>query len=99
MCSISSAHYAPESAAPQASTLTASCPRLQGGRLGSVVFQFHLSFKPSEANQRHVEHCRRMLAAHIPMAVEFRDRGWFQGAPPPSGHTACTAEQQHDKSQ
>ena len=53
------------------------------------MFQYHLTFKPTEANQQHVEHCRRMLAADIPMAVEFRDRSWFQGRPPLSSVTGA----------
>lgn len=54
----------------------------QAQRLGLVVFQFHLSFRPSPANRDHVLECRRRLYGPVGMAVEFRNREWFHGAPP-----------------
>lgn len=56
---------------------TSALAALQSGKLGCVVFQFHLSFTPSEANKRHVEWCRSRLDSSIDMAVEFRSRAWF----------------------
>lgn len=50
---------------------------MQSNKLGCVLFQFHLSFTPSESNKRHVEWCRSRLDSSIDMAVEFRARAWF----------------------
>ncbi|KAH7439931.1 hypothetical protein KP509_04G082600 [Ceratopteris richardii] len=47
------------------------------GNLGLVVFQFHLSFKPTKENQAHVEWCRENLDPCFLMAAEFRCRDWF----------------------
>lgn len=44
-----------------------------------AMFQFPLSFGPSQTNLRHVLECRRRLDYRIAMAVEFRDRNWFVG--------------------
>jgi hypothetical protein len=43
-----------------------------------VVFQFQLSFQPSEDNKRHVEWCRANLHPDYQMAIEFRHRGWVR---------------------
>jgi len=43
-------------------------------KLGFVVFQFQLSFKPCEESKLHVLECRKKLDARFDMAVEFRDR-------------------------
>jgi uncharacterized protein YecE (DUF72 family) len=51
---------------------------VQAQRLGLLVFQFHLSFKPSEASRQAVLRCRQLLAHDIAMAAEFRNRAWFQ---------------------
>ncbi|KAI5071310.1 hypothetical protein GOP47_0013561 [Adiantum capillus-veneris] len=48
------------------------------GNLGVVVFQFHLSFKPTKENQAHVEWCRENLDACFSMAAEFRCRDWVK---------------------
>ena len=47
-----------------------------GGKLGAVHFQFPpwVAFHPE--NFEHIEHCRAMLAGFT-MAVEFRNRTWF----------------------
>jgi uncharacterized protein YecE (DUF72 family) len=50
----------------------------ENGRLGLVVFQFPLSFTPTDANRAHVRWCRQHLAAECVMAVEFRCRLWFK---------------------
>ena len=50
---------------------------MQAGQLGSVLFQFHVSFGPSAAHRQHVEWCRRRLDARVAMSVEFRSRTWF----------------------
>ncbi|KAJ7523754.1 hypothetical protein O6H91_18G061600 [Diphasiastrum complanatum] len=62
-------------------------PVHEAGHLGVVVFQFHLSFKPSEGNKRHVLWCRRHLDARYSMAVEFRCREWVTGH-----HASSTVE-------
>ena len=55
-------------------------PLRDAGKLGCVVFQFHLSsFGPNRTNRTHVEHLRSRLSPRIRMAVEFRDRAWIQG--------------------
>ncbi|MEW5319310.1 MAG: hypothetical protein WDW38_010470 [Sanguina aurantia] len=52
-------------------------PARKAGKLGAVVFQFQLSFKPCMVNEEHVRQCRRMLLPDVDMAVEFRCRSWF----------------------
>ena len=59
-------------------------PAHTSARLGLVIFQFQLSFKPSAAHRLHVEWCRTHLLACYRMAVEFRDRRWLQGDELPS---------------
>lgn len=54
-------------------------PVFTAGSLGVVLFQFHLSFKPSLENRTHVLWCRRQLDPRFEMAVEFRNRDWFVG--------------------
>ena len=51
---------------------------LQAGKLGCVMFQFHLSFAPTQASRAHVEWCREKLRQDVAMAVEFRNRAWFK---------------------
>ena len=58
---------------------TAVLPAHTAGKLGLVIFQFQLSFAPSDANRQHVEWCRRHLCAAYRMGVEFRDRRWTAG--------------------
>lgn len=53
---------------------------MQVGKLGAVVFQFQLSFKPCMAHEEHIRQCRKMLLPDIDMAVELRCRSWFTGA-------------------
>jgi uncharacterized protein YecE (DUF72 family) len=53
----------------------------QGGKLGTVVFQFHPSFKPTADTFAYLAECRRRLYAAFPMAIEFRDRSWFSTGP------------------
>ena len=55
----------------------ALAPAIKAGKMGVVVAQFHAGFKPSPGNRRHVEWIRRHLDARVPLAVEFRDRGWI----------------------
>lgn len=54
-------------------------PARAAGKLGPVLFQFHLGFLPGEASRAHVEWCRARLGADIKMAVDFRDRAWVEG--------------------
>ena len=54
-------------------------PARQAGKLGCVVFQFHLSFACTEASREHVLSLRRRLDHRINMAVEFRNREWVVG--------------------
>ncbi len=44
-----------------------------------VIFQFQLSFSPSDASRQHVEWCRRQLCSAYRMGVELRDRRWLKG--------------------
>lgn len=54
-------------------------PARAAGKLGPVLFQFHLGFVPGDSSRAHVEWCRARLDAHIRMAVDFRDRAWVEG--------------------
>ena len=49
-------------------------------KLGTVIFQFQLSFYPNEKNRQYIKYCRSKLDANYNMAVEFRDRAWFSEA-------------------
>lgn len=49
-------------------------PAYEAGKLGLVIFQFHLSFGPSEENLMHVQWCRQRLDQKYSMGVEFRNR-------------------------
>jgi uncharacterized protein YecE (DUF72 family) len=51
-------------------------PAYQAGKLGLVIFQFHLGFTPTDENRRHVMWCRERLDSRYTMAVEFRSRNW-----------------------
>jgi len=55
------------------------------GKLGAVHFQFApwVAFHPKSFD--YIEHCRAMLAG-FPLAIEFRNRTWFDG----DKHTART---------
>ena len=44
----------------------------QSEKMGMVVFQFQLGFKPSEENRQRVLECRQRLSISLSMAVEFR---------------------------
>ena len=55
-------------------------PIKSAGKLGCVLFQFHLSFQPSSQSRAHVESLRRRLDGAVKMAVEFRNRDWVVGA-------------------
>ena len=58
---------------------TAILPAHAACKLGLVIFQFQLSFTPSDANRQHVEWCRERLCSAYRMGVEFRDRSWLAG--------------------
>ena len=58
---------------------TAILPAHAAAKLGLVIFQFQLSFAPSDAHRQHVEWCRRQLCSAYRMGVEFRDRRWIKG--------------------
>ena len=58
---------------------TAVLPAHKAGKLGLIIFQFQLSFSPSDAHRQHVEWCRRQLCSAYRMGVEFRDRRWVLG--------------------
>ena len=45
--------------------------------MGCVIFQFHLSFHPSEASREIVEQSAHRLRQDVVMAVEFRCRSWL----------------------
>lgn len=65
----------------------AIAPAKAAAKLGVVVFQFHLNFTPGETNRQHVLWCREKLAGDVPMAVEFRNRAWFE-SPAAAAETA-----------
>ncbi len=52
--------------------------RRMAAHAGCVMFQFQLGFKPGDDSREHMLYCRRMLRADVPMAVELRNRAWFQ---------------------
>src|SRR5438105_9352302 len=58
-----------------------------GGKLGAVHFQFAPWFAFHTESFAYIEHCRDMLADYT-IAVEFRNRTWFEG----DKHTARTLE-------
>ena len=58
----------------------ALAPLRRAGKCGLIVFQFHNSFPPSPTNREIVEGCRRRLDPLLQMAVEFRNRTWFEDA-------------------
>ena len=58
----------------------ALAPLRRAGKCGLIVFQFHNSFPPSPTNREIVEGCRRRLGPLLQMAVEFRNRTWFEDA-------------------
>jgi uncharacterized protein YecE (DUF72 family) len=51
-------------------------PAHEAGKLGLILFQFHLSFRPTAANRAHVAWCRRRLDPRLTLAAEFRCRAW-----------------------
>eukprot|EP00890_Picochlorum_soloecismus_P006247 jgi/Picsp_1/6623/NSC_03966-R1_protein len=51
-------------------------PVYQANKLGVILFQFHLSFKPNRDNLQYVAECRSKLDPRYRMAVEFRARAW-----------------------
>lgn len=53
-------------------------PMAEAGKLGCVVFQFHLSQGVSDALRAHILECQRRLNG-AKMAVEFRNRDWITG--------------------
>lgn len=53
-------------------------PITAAGRLGCVVFQFHLSQPPSDSLREHILECKARLKG-AKMAIEFRNREWLTG--------------------
>ena len=68
-------------------------PMRAAGKLGCVVFQFHLSFPHSAVSKQHVEELRRRLDPRMHMAVEFRNRDWVVGAAGEDTVQWCRARQ------
>lgn len=54
-------------------------PAKLAGKLGVVVFQYQLNILPSESSRRYIEYCASKLDSSILMAIEFRNRKWFDG--------------------
>lgn len=52
-------------------------PVYKANKLGVVLFQFHLTFKPDRDNLQYVAECRSRLDPRYRMAVEFRARAWL----------------------
>jgi uncharacterized protein YecE (DUF72 family) len=53
-------------------------PAAEKNALGVIVVQYPTGFKPNAAAYRIITECRNNLAADYAMAVEFRDRSWFE---------------------
>jgi uncharacterized protein YecE (DUF72 family) len=53
-------------------------PITAAGRLGCVVFQFHLSQPPGDSLREHILECKARLKG-AKMAIEFRNREWLTG--------------------
>ena len=51
-------------------------PIHRAGKLGCILFQFHLGFHPNQESYDHISYCREMLSAQYRMAIEFRERSW-----------------------
>lgn len=52
-------------------------PIVTSGKMGCVVFQYHLDFAISQSSKECVEASARCLRPDVLMAVEFRNRGWL----------------------
>jgi uncharacterized protein YecE (DUF72 family) len=52
-------------------------PLKSTNKLGAVLFQFAPWILNNRAGRAHVEHCADRMAGHV-IAVEFRNRSWFQ---------------------
>ena len=68
----------------------ALAPIIDAGKLGCVVFQFHLSQPPSESLRAHVLDCQARLSG-ARVAVEFRNRDWITGSI--GDETVCWAKE------
>lgn len=53
-------------------------PIRAAGRLGCVIFQFHLSQPPGDSLRQHILDCKARLKG-AKMAIEFRNREWLIG--------------------
>jgi uncharacterized protein YecE (DUF72 family) len=60
---------------------------LKAKKMGCVIFQFPLSYQPTDENRRHIEWCRSQIHRSLEMAVEFRARSWF--TPDASSTVVC----------
>jgi uncharacterized protein YecE (DUF72 family) len=56
-------------------------PLRRAGKLGVLLFQFPPWFVPAKANYDHILECQEKLAG-FQLAVEFRNRAWFEGDRP-----------------
>ena len=54
-------------------------PFVKAKKMGCVLLQFHLTFKPNPTNTEYIRRCRRRLRSDVRMAIEFRDRSWLHG--------------------
>jgi uncharacterized protein YecE (DUF72 family) len=55
----------------------AIAPLQNAGKLGAVHFQFAPWITSAPEGRTHVEHCAGMISGRHMMAVEFRNRSWF----------------------
>lgn len=62
----------------------AIAPLAAAGKLGAVHFQFAPWVTSGPDGRAHVQHCAEMVADQYMMAVEFRNRSWFDPAHAPS---------------
>jgi uncharacterized protein YecE (DUF72 family) len=59
-------------------------PLADAGKLGAVHFQFAPWVTSGPDGRAHVQHCAERVAGRHRMAVEFRNRSWFDAAHAPS---------------
>lgn len=56
-------------------------PLRRVGKLGALLFQFPPWFLPANTSFEHLLECRQKLAG-FPLALEFRNKAWFEGDRP-----------------
>ncbi len=67
-----------------ATVFDAIAPLATAGKLGAVHFQFAPWVTSGPGGRAHAEHCTERVAGRHLMAVEFRNRSWFDAPHAPS---------------